>query len=419
MAPRQFASTVRRLLGIVGWVGVALSPTLARADVMCAHVLSAPTTGLQRSFCARGGRGQPCRWASWITCSDDSADAFYYPANGCHGELFPWYQEAIYWAKRHGYRYVHFDPGTITVTAWSAIPADWPWGDGVARTVGLHVPSHMEVRGFDAYLAGPTIINMSQGLGSVHLSTMVLVADAAVGRGTRPAADASVKNFTLVGGSSTGTDCPSDGQTMTSINDMDARPAPTWGRTALNDIWADTGMAVDQSDGTAGTVVLDHLKIAHVGSGIMLGFRSPWVQENPACATTSCLRLQLSPLSCTGTVQSTSQAPACTTNYCLLHPFAFYGATSFSAQVANNSICDVSAGVAIVGGRVDVHHNVILGGRYFDNQFTAGVIPDGEAISMSHDYIDGFGLGVETDGSPYSYIDDTIFRTVTGADAGT
>ncbi len=377
---------------------------------MCAHVLSARSSGVQRSFCEHGGLGKPCRWASNITCTDDTYDADYHGTTG----TFPWYQAAIYWAQQHGFRYVYFDWGAITITATSKIPA---WTPGGIPWAGIHVPSHMQVRGYDAYLVLPTVITTSQAKGSLLLGEVIVVADTAQRVRDQPVVDASVSNFVITGNGGNGADCPSDGLTMSSINDMDTH-TPTWTDVNLNTIAAGAGVAVDGADGTQGVVNLDHLKIAHVGSGIALGWRAPFTPANPACVSNSCLRLQLSPATCTGQVVSSSQASGCTTNYCLIKSYPFLGAPTYNADVSNDSICDVANGLALVGGYVNIHHNMMLGGQILITN-TAGVIPDGTSINFYENYLRGFGLGVETDGSPYSIVDDAMFQAVTGVDPAT
>ncbi|MHA7631240.1 hypothetical protein [Corallococcus sp. M7] len=262
--------------------------------VMCARVYNS-NGWYEGSFCAPGQMGMACRGDSSILCVDDNSVVT------TTGPRSIWYQKAIDWAKQNGYPKVVLDPGVITVTDQTKIPApNYPISGPFSHGVGLHVPSGIHLEGSQQYDTAPTVINVPS---AVKLEALVLVDDDPNLPAAQQLANVSVSYLTLSGtnriGYSRAQDCPSRGHTLNSILDLDGHEptAATPPVNFLNDNRLPTvGVRVQQSNNTTGAPInLHHLKIAHVGGAISFGFNTVYIKEDPQCQTVPGLKLTLTP----------------------------------------------------------------------------------------------------------------------------
>ncbi|RKH72360.1 hypothetical protein D7W81_05975 [Corallococcus aberystwythensis] len=263
---------------------------------MCARVYDA-TGALQNAFCATGQLGVTCRAGDSTTvCTDDNTGPVV--VTGPRGI---WYQKAIDWAKQSGHPKVLLDPGVITITNQTKIPApNYPISGIDSQGVGLHVPSGIHLEGSQIYEAAPTVINVP---GAVKLEALVLVDDDPTLPAAQQLANVSVSYLTLSGTTQAGynlaQDCQSRGHTLNSILELDGNEptAATLPTNFLTDHRLVTvGVRVQQSNNTTGAPInLHHLKIAHVGGAISFGFNTVYIKEDPQCQTVPGLKLTLTP----------------------------------------------------------------------------------------------------------------------------
>jgi hypothetical protein len=183
--------------------------------------------------------------------------------------------------------------------------------------------------------------------------------------------------------------------------------------------------------------------------GIAYGWNTSVQKEVKECETNACLHLEIravtgacpsgqyrmslelpnphqNPEVCAGAGSRSNycvevvRQPNCTDkNYCAAMPHEYVG-DGYNwwtrAKVYNNSICNVGVGVNIVGGNVDVHHNLVT--RHADVSTPGfGLSPDGhwpnsESTTFYENYVHGFPMGFLTDGSQYMAFDrDEIWRS--------
>ncbi|MBN9685107.1 MULTISPECIES: hypothetical protein [unclassified Corallococcus] len=274
--------------------GVSIDPNTL-PGVMCARVYDS-NGWYQNSFCAPGQMGLTCRGDSSILCVNDNTGIF-----ATTGPRSIWYQKAIDWAKQNGYPKVVLDPGVITVTDETKIPApNYPINGIYSQGVGLHVPSGIHLEGSQQYDTAPTVINVPSAVG---LEALVLVDDDPNLPAAQQLANVSVSYLTLSGttriGYSRAQDCPSRGHTLNSILDLDGHE-PTAATLPEDFLTAErlvtVGVRVQQSNNTTGAPVnLHHLKIAHVGGAISFGFNTVYIKEDPQCQTVPGLKITLTP----------------------------------------------------------------------------------------------------------------------------
>ncbi|WP_147449032.1 hypothetical protein [Corallococcus terminator] len=263
--------------------------------VMCARVYNGTGT-FQRSFCATGSLGEVCRGDATVTCGDDNTGV-----NAATGPRSIWYQKAMDWAKQSGHPKVVLDPGVITITNATKLPADWPYHQ---EGVGLHVPGGIHLEGSQDYNTSPTVINVTHVKDAISLAALVLVSDTEANLpASQQLADASVSYLTLVGTTQTsysrGQACPARGHTLNSILDLDGHEptlaAGPW-PFLTPDRLVTAGVRVNPSRNVTGAPVsLHHLKIAHLGWGIAYGFNTVYRKEDPLCQTVPGLKLTLTP----------------------------------------------------------------------------------------------------------------------------
>lgn len=385
----------------------------------CAVVRASDGT-VRTSFCpAEGGARQVCR-TTGLPCANADHDSAYHGDSG----RMPWYQAAIDWASSNGASDVYLEGGVLSVGPDNLIPVEGKRPGGV----GLRIPRGVSLHG-SAEPEKPSVILASDGVSALAL---ILVS------GTS-AAMTEVDHLTLVGTSIPGLakaeDCPTQGLSMSSI--LEAPDPPTSLPTSTVPHSA-LGVLVDESPSGSGPVDLHHLRIAHVATGIQYGWETTDEPEDLGCETNPCTTLSFAPASgaCqAGEYALTLRLPGetsalaycvglhpvadCTPTYCTNVAHEFLGNPTARSTVSNNAICDTVAGINIVGGQIDVRHNVVLrafGGPHGAGLSVGGRLPHSKNTSWTENYVYGFALGFSGDGRRYVSVSDASFLRMTGYD---
>jgi hypothetical protein len=336
----------------------------------------------------------------------------------------PWYQAAVDWASVNGASDVYLEGGVLSVGTNNLIPVD----GRLAGKVALRIPRGVSLHG-SAEPEKPSVIHASD---SVSALALILVS------GTS-AAKTEIDHLTLVGTSIPGLaqaeDCPTQGLTMSSILDAPDPPPSLPTQTVPHSAY---GVLVDESLAGLGPVDLHHLRIAHVATGIQYGWETTDDPENPGCETNPCTTLSFVPA--TGACQAgeyalTLRLPSdtaalayciqllpvadCTPTYCTNVAHEFLGNGASRSTVFNNAICDTVSGINLIGGQIDVRHNVVLrafGGPHGAGLTAGGRVPHSRSTSWTENYVYGHATGFLGDGLRYVSISDASFKRMTGYD---
>lgn len=440
MRIRLSMTTVAIALFITSRIAGASSP-----PPVCAIVKNAQGE-IQETFCERGSLGQSC--SNGIACTNDTFDSAYHPGGGSGG-TFPWYQEAIYWAKNNEHPTVVLTKGQLSISDAGRLPARFPHNEGV----GIHVPSGVHLRGEKGWSESnlteeQTIIRAAT---TSRMRALVLVSDQLLSDGN--VVGAEVSHLTLIGSSAI-LECDSAGVTMSSIVELDQNP-PLVPNIVPEEPIAEYGVLVDESSAGNQTpagesVNVHHLVVNHVENGIAYGWNTAFQKEDDTCKTNACFSLDFHlragecprgqyamPLSlpephrrrpdCGPTpvekrycVEIVRDAECVEKNYCYNRPHEYVGRDDnwwARAKVFNNSVCNVDTGINIVGGNVDVHHNLVT--RHHGIRDGFGLSPDGHWPHSSNttfyeNYVYGFDIGFLTDGSQYMAFDGHEIEQILG-----
>ncbi len=224
---------------------------------------------------------------------------------------------------------------------------------------------------------------------------------------------------------------------MTSILDVTDPPPSLPAQTVPHSLY---GVLIGESPAGTGPVHVHHLRIAHVNTGIQYGWKTFGEPTVQGCETDPCATLEFGPA--TGGCQpgdyamtlrlpgdTSAQAHCvhpspvapCTPTYCANVAHEFVGNTASHSTVFNNSVCDTVAGITLIGGQIDVRHNVVL--RSFGGGDGAGLSSDGRQpysrdTAWTENYVYGHTTGFLGDGLRYVSISDASFERMTGYDKG-
>ena len=381
-------------------------------------IVRASDGAVWRSFCpAELGAHQRCV-STGLPCTDAENDSAYHAETG----QVPWYQAALDWASANGASDVHLEAGILTIDKSNLLPGEGGVGLRVPRGIALHgstEPGH------------PTVI---QAVDSVSLLALVLVSSS-----TSSQATTEIDHLTLVGTSAPGLslaeDCPTQGLTITSIHEVTDPPPSLPTQTVPHSVY---GVHIGDSPSGSGPVNVHHLRIAHVNTGIQYGRKTSSEPKVTGCETDPCVTLEFSPgqgscqpddyvmnLRLPGDTSARAYCvhlnpvASCTPTYCANLAHEFQGNTAAHSVVFNNAICDTNVGINLIGGQIDVLHNVVL--RSFGGVDGVGLSSDGHQPHSSNtlwteNYVYGHTTGFLGDGVPYVSISDASFKQVTGYD---
>lgn len=217
---------------------------------------------------------------------------------------------------------------------------------------------------------------------------------------------------------------------MTSVSETLDSPPPEPTIVERSNIMAYFGIWVDAADGDDGNVSFHHLTVAHVETGIQLGWASFGYKDDPSCVTNACVRLsyQLPSGSSCGVgslaylnvfggyrciVQS--QASGCSPNYCPMARWLYRGSSSGNGQVRNSSFCDVDQGISgAYASRLDITKNLVLGVRATPNGFTDAGIWTYSDSTVTNNYVTSGDHSHSAEGSNFPYVDNEAWKAVTG-----